>query len=147
MFVVDTNILVHAANKKSPNHARSRAILDEWLEGAYAFHLTWGIVYEFLSVVTHRSVFAKPLSFAEALAFIDSILENRRVEVLSDGLGHAEELRRAAKELPALSGGRFHDLHTALLMRENGLDDLRTEDTDFHRFPWIRPTNPLLVKP
>lgn len=144
VFVVDANILLHAVNAESPHHARARAVLTEWLEGPYAFHLTWGIVYEFLRVSTHRAVFARPLSFAKAQAFLDVIIGNPRVEMMTDGVTHGETLRRASKDVPSLTGNRFHDLHTALLMRENGLEDIRTEDSDFHRFSWIHPTNPLV---
>lgn len=147
MFVVDTNILLHAANSASPHHARARSLLTEWLEGAHAFHLTWGIVYEFLRVATHRAVFPKPLTFGDALAFVEVLVGNPRVEMLADGGEHAASLRRAAKAMPSLTGSRFHDLHTALLMQENGLSDIRTEDTDFHRFAWLRPTNPLARRP
>ena len=143
MFVVDANVLIHAANAASPHHARARAALAEWLDGPYAFHLTWGIAYEFLRVATHRAIFAKPLSFGEALAFLEVVTGNPRVEMLTNGVTHGDALRRAVKDIPALTGSRFHDLHTALLMRENGIEDIRTEDTDFHRFPWLRPTNPL----
>ncbi len=142
MFVVDANVLLHAANSGSPHHRKARAALLEWLDGPYAFHLTWGIVYEFLRVATHRAVFARPLSFEEALAFLEFVTGNPRVEMLTNDVTHSDTLRRAVKDVPALTGSRFHDLHTALLMRENGLEDIRTEDTDFHRFPWVRPTNP-----
>lgn len=142
MFVVDTNVLLHTVNSASPHHPRARAALLEWLEGPHVVHLTWGIVYEFLRVSTHRAVFPQPLTFAQAMAFLDGILANRRVEILVEGAEHAARLKTAARELPAMTGSRFHDLHTALLMREHGLADIRTEDTDFHRFPGIRPGNP-----
>lgn len=142
MFVVDTNVLLHAVNDASLHHGKARSVLGEWLTGPHPVHLTWGIVYEFLRVSTHREVFPRPLTFEQAAAFLDALLSNPRVEVLVETDGHAERLAAAAREMPALAGSRFHDLHTALLMREHGLSDVRTEDADFHRFAGIRPTNP-----
>jgi hypothetical protein len=142
VFVVDANFLLHAVNSTSPHHDRARAVLDEWLEGPHAVYLTWGIVYEFLRVSTHRRVFARPLSFTQAVAFVSSLLDSPRVEVLLEAETHRTSLEAAAKTMPAISGSRLHDLHVALLMRENGITAIQTEDADFHRFEGIEPRNP-----
>ncbi len=60
MFVVDTNILIYAAEENFPEHPCCRRILLEWREQAGAWHSTWGISYEFLRVVTHPRVFRRP---------------------------------------------------------------------------------------
>jgi predicted nucleic acid-binding protein len=52
VFVVDTNILIHAANFDSPYNQRCRRALDGWREQSGAWYLSWGICYEFLRVVT-----------------------------------------------------------------------------------------------
>ena len=62
MFVVDTNLLVYAANRDSPFHQRSLQLLSGWRRGASAWFLTRGICYEFLRVdpVTRSLVDAGP---------------------------------------------------------------------------------------
>ena len=45
MFVVDTNILVYAADADSPLHAACRARVEEWRGQSSAWYLTWGIAY------------------------------------------------------------------------------------------------------
>ncbi len=66
VFVVDTNLLLYAANEAEPRHARARSRLAAWLAGGEDIRLTWGIVYEFLRVATHRKVFPRPLTIAQA---------------------------------------------------------------------------------
>ena len=146
MFVVDTNVLLHAVNSTSPHHAKARSLLEDWLTGPHVIHLTWGIVYEFLRVSTHRAVFPKPLTFPQAMAFLAALTDNPRVEVLVETPEHGTRLKAAAREIPTVTGSRFHDLHTAVLMKEHGLFAIWTEDSDFHRFPGIRPTNPFAAK-
>ena len=51
MVVIDTNVLLYAANRDSPLHDKARGALTEYTEKEYA--LTLGIVYEFLRVATH----------------------------------------------------------------------------------------------
>ena len=53
MFVVDTNVLVYAADRASPFHRRCADLLAHWRVEPVAWYLTWGIVYEFLRVTTH----------------------------------------------------------------------------------------------
>ena len=142
MFVVDTNVLLNAVNSGAAQHQVARDQLRTWLSGGTRVVFTWGILYEFLRVATHRAVFPHPLRFDEALSYVEALLTNPRVEVLAETPAHAGLLRGACDDLPALAGSRFHDLHTAIVMREHGLSEIRTWDADFHRFPWIRPVSP-----
>ena len=48
----------------------------------------------------------------------------------------------ATEEVPDLRGNLVHDAHTAVLMREHGVRDIFTRDTDFHRFPFLRVIDP-----
>ena len=40
-------------------------------------------------------------------------------------------------EAPRVTGNILHDLHTAVLMREHGIDEILTEDRDFLSFSWV----------
>ena len=74
MFVVDTNILIYAADADSPEHEKCRELVETWRRQTSPWHLTWGIVYEFLRVSTHPKVFQKPFNLKEAWTFIKAIL-------------------------------------------------------------------------
>ncbi len=53
MVIVDTNILVYAADEDSPFHTACLAWLENRRSGADAWYITWNIIYEFLRVTTH----------------------------------------------------------------------------------------------
>jgi predicted nucleic acid-binding protein len=42
VFVVDTNVLVYAADASAPEHARCHALLERWRRQQGAWYLTWG---------------------------------------------------------------------------------------------------------
>ena len=50
VLVVDTNMLVYAADKDSPFHAACRNWLDRQRRRPDAWYTTWAIFYEFLRV-------------------------------------------------------------------------------------------------
>jgi uncharacterized protein len=105
--------------------------------------VTWSVVYEFLRIVTHWSVFPHPLNFADAWNFIQSLLASPSFGILVETERHVEVVRDLTREYPHMSGNRLHDLHIAALMREHGVVEIRTADTDFHEFKFLRVVDPL----
>jgi uncharacterized protein len=147
VFVVDTNVLVYAANVGAPEHARCRALLEGWRRQRGAWFLTWGICYEFLRVVTHPRVFAQPWRAEEAHGFLDAVLASPGVSVLVPTDRHRAVLREVLTEVPLLTGNLWHDAETATLMREHGIRRICTRDTDFHRFLFLEPVDPMTGEP
>ena len=143
MFVVDTNILVYAADQDSTFHDRCRALLEEWRNQTAPWCLTWGIFYEFLRVSTHPRVFRNPWKAGEAWKFIEAVLASPSLGILTPTDRHAAVASGIIQELPFLSGNLIHDAQTAVLMREHGIQRIYTRDTDFHRFPFLQPVDPL----
>ena len=144
MFVVDTNLLIYAADEDFSEQARMRQILLQWSSSSEPWYVTWSIIYEFLSVATQPTAFAHPLSFAQAWHFIEGLRAFSSFSILSETDRHAEVVRALAGEYPHMAGTRFHDLHIAAVMREHGIVEIRTADMDFHQFKFLRVTNPLL---
>ncbi len=147
MFVVDTNVLVYAANEGAPEHERCSALLQTFREQSGAWYLTWGICYEFLRVVTHARVFRDPWSAADALRFLAALHESPGLSMLSPTHRHGRVLAGVLGEVPLLAGNLMHDTETAVLMREHGIRRICTRDTDFHRFPFVEPIDPLIAEP
>ena len=143
MFVVDTNVLIYAADRDSAHHEPCRARLERWRRQTSPWYLTWSICYEFLRVTTHARVFRKPWSAADAWRFLDAVLAAPAVGVLVAGEQHAAALAQVIADLPHLRGNVLHDAHTAVLMREHGIERIWTRDTDFHRFPFLTVMDPL----
>lgn len=147
MFVVDTNILVYAADESSREHARCRDLLDAWRHQYGAWYVTWGICYEFLRVVTHPRVMRQPWTLTAGVGFLAALQESPGLGVLTPTDRHARVLADVVAEVPGLSGNIVHDTQTAVLMREHGVRRICTRDTDFHRFPFLEPVDPLTSEP
>lgn len=134
MIVVDTNILVYAADADSPFHAASRTWLDRQRRRPDAWYTTWPILYEFLRVTTHPRVMRHPWSIEQAWKFVTALLVSPGLSMLVPTQRHADVAAEVFAELPHLAGNLLHDSHTAILMREHGIRRICTRDTDFHRF-------------
>lgn len=143
MFLVDTNVLLHAANPHSPEHAVCRGFVEQASTRSLPWYTTWGIIYEFLRVSTHRRAFKKPRSIGDAWGWVDALLSSPGLTVLVETARHPEVARLVLREVPALSGNVLHDAHTAILMREHGIRRIYTRDMDFHRFPFLEVIDPL----
>lgn len=147
MFVVDTNVLVYAADVRAAEHQRCRTLLEGWRRQNGAWYLTWGICYEFLRVVTHARVLRQPWTVAEAWQFLTAVRAAPGLSMLVATQRHAGVLKEVIAELPDLAGNLLHDTKTAVLMREHGIRRICTRDTDFHRFPFLEPVDPMRSEP
>lgn len=143
MFVVDTNVLVYAADEDSPFHAACLELLEDSRTKAAAWYVTWGICYEFLRVTTHPRVFQNPWSAEQAWRFVDALLKPTSIGILIPTDRHQDVATGVIKEVPHLRGNLIHDAHTAVLMREHGIKTVYTRDTDFHRFSFLEPIDPI----
>ena len=143
MFVVDTNVLVYAANVDAPEHSRCRELVEGWRSGRRPWYTTWAILYEFMRVVTHPRVLPHPWDAAAALAFIEAVLASPTHGVLVASERHAAIAGELIGLVPGMAGNLMHDFHTAVLMREHGLVRVYTRDADFRRFPFLEVIDPL----
>lgn len=142
--LIDTNILLYAINADAPEHTQARDFLQEAIEAPGLWYLSEGICYEFLRVSTHPRVFPEPLKAGQALAFLEALLITDRFEVLSAGPGHWKWLRELIATTGNPVGNLFFDIRTVALMREHGIRQIYTADTDFFQFSKIAVTNPFL---
>jgi toxin-antitoxin system PIN domain toxin len=144
VFVVDTNVLVYAADEDSPHHARCYALVEAWRRQAAAWYITWGILYEFMRVTTHPRVMRRPWPAAEAWGFVEAVLSAPGLDVLAPTDRHLQVAEEVLREVPHLGGNLVRDLQTAILMREHGIQRIYTRNTDFHRFSFVEPIDPLV---
>jgi toxin-antitoxin system PIN domain toxin len=143
LLVVDTNVLIYAADLDSPFHTGCRPWLEAQRRKADAWYSTWPIVYEFLRVTTHPRVMRAPWSGPEAWSFIKSLMSAPGFSLLEPTNRHAEILEQLIIGMPHLGGSIFHDTHTVALMREHGVKRIVTHDADFHRFDGIEVFDPI----
>ena len=142
MFVVDTNVLVYAADEDSPLHDLCFEFIENWRSQEAAWYVTWGILYEFLRISTHPRVLKKPWTGPKAWSFVEALLASHGLGLLTPTDRHAAVAAKVIEEIPHLAGNIMHDAHTAVLMREHGIRRIYTRDTDFHRFSFLEPVDP-----
>jgi uncharacterized protein len=147
VFVVDTNVLVYAADVRAPEHARCRMLVERWRAQPGAWYLTWGNCYEFLRVVTHPRVLRTPWTSRAAGEFLAAIQQSPGLSMLVATDRHAAVLAEVMSEVPMIAGNLWHDAETAVLMREHGVRRICTRDTDFARFPFVEVVDPLTAEP
>jgi toxin-antitoxin system PIN domain toxin len=143
LFVVDTNVFVYAADEDSPYHDPCRRSVERWRGQISAWFTTWGILFEFLRVITHPRVLQSPWDVVSAWTFVEAVLASPGIEVLTATERHGSVVTQVFSELPHLRGNVMHDARTAILMREHGIKTIYTRDTDFHRFPFLEPADPV----
>ena len=141
--VVDTNILLYAANRDAEEHTAAAVFIEEAAAGMRPWFLTEGIIYEFMRVSTHPKVFERPLTWKEGLRFIRPLLMSQRFDILTAGENHWALLEKVLGDLHRPSGNLFFDIRTVVLMREHGVHEIYTTDTDFLQFRDIQTINPL----
>jgi len=141
--VIDANILLYAVNSEDPSHARAALFVREAAGSADRWYVSEGILYEFLRVATHPKVFARPLAWSDALAFVRVLIDAPSIAVLGAGEEHWHVLRRVLEPLTHPGGNLFFDVRTAVLMREHGVRAIYTADADFLQFADITVVNPL----
>lgn len=143
MFVVDTNILLYAADADSEFHSPCRKWIEQACRQAAPWYLTWEICYEFMRVSTHPRVSRNPWSSPAAWDFLEKLLSCPGLSVLAATGRHAAVLKQCLDEMPETRGNLVHDLHTAALMREQSISRIVTRDSDFHRFRFLEVIDPL----
>jgi toxin-antitoxin system PIN domain toxin len=143
MFVVDTNVLLYAANRDCPEHRACFEFLERSRARAGAWYVTWGILYGFLRIITHPRVLARPWQTREAWLFVEALLQSPGLAVLTETDRHAAVTAEVIGEAPGAGGNVLSDLHVAALMREHGIGTIYTRDVDFHRFDFLRVIDPV----
>jgi len=115
--------------------------MDGLAAGQASWGLPWPCLYEFVRVVTHPGVFRTPTPAEEAVDVIRLLLSAPAVHPLAETERHADMLAQVARETPPV-GNLAHDLHIAVLLREHGVTELLTNDSDFHKFKGFKVVNP-----
>ena len=88
-----------------------------------------------------------PWTIEEGVRFLSALQDSPGLHILVPTERHAAVLAEVVADVPGLSGNIVHDTETAVLMREHGIRRICTRDTDFHRFPFLEPVDPLTAEP
>ncbi len=141
-MVFDTNVVVHAARTDSEFHIPCRQRIIEAGTGSSAVFLTWNVCYEFLRVITHPRVYPNAWNVEDGSRFLAMLMASPSFGLLLPTENHLGTLIQVSSEVPGIRGNVVHDMHTAVLMREHGIKQICTMDSDFRRFPFIEVVDP-----
>lgn len=138
---IDTNVLVFAVHASHPRQDRARALLDWMAAGPGVVHLFWPAIMGFLRVVTHPSIFDRPLTPDDAITAVDRLVDRPHVRVSGELDGFWTAYRRVANEVKP-RGNLVPDAHLVALMHEHGVSTIWSNDRDLRKFGGITVKDP-----
>lgn len=141
---IDTNLFVYASYPQFHEHEKALQFLKGCLQGKDLWYISWGVIYEYLRVVTHPALFTgERISLSAALENVKKFCQGSNVEVLVETADHLDQLEGIVLQKGGWQGNLLHDVHTIVLMKEHDIRKIYTADTDFHRFAEVEVVNPI----
>jgi len=141
VILIDTNLLLYAADSSSRFHRRARQWVEAAFSGPQPVRLAWVGVLAFLRIATDPRVQTAPVRMQDALAVVNAWMAQPNTDVLAPGERHWAILGDLLTRLQ-VRGPMVTDAHLAALAIEHGAT-LATNDRDFSRFPGLRVEYPL----
>ncbi len=92
MFVVDTNVLIYAANSAAAQHRAANDWLTAALRGGETVGYPWVSLLGFVRIVTNPRVMPRPVTVADALAAVQSWIMPPNAVLLEPGPRHLDLL-------------------------------------------------------
>jgi len=141
VIALDTNVLVHAHRRDSPQHPAALALVKELAQSPSPWALPWPCIHEFLSVVTRSRYFERPSTMAQAQRQVDAWLASPSVRVLAESPWHWQTLRHVIRESTAV-GADVHDAKIAAICIDHGVTELVSGDGRFSSVSPLRVRDP-----
>jgi toxin-antitoxin system PIN domain toxin len=140
VILLDANILIYASIESFPQHAASRAWLEESFGQPTQVGLPWPSLLGFIRIVTNPRILSTPTSTRTAWTRVEQWLSRPNAWIPSPTDRHRSVLSKLLGE--DVRGDLVPDAHLAALAIEHGLTVCST-DGDFARFADVRWENPL----
>lgn len=141
MILVDANILLYAEDSLHPHNQQARVWLDKQLSQTGPVCLCWTVLSAFIRIGTNPRVFENPLSLKQALARVQSWLDQPCTRIVRPTERHWTVFQQMLTDGQAVAN-LVTDAHLAALAIEHGCE-LASTDADFARFPKLKWRNPL----
>jgi len=141
LILVDANILLYAEDSLHSRHQQARSWWDDQLSGTGVVCLCWTVLSAFIRIGTNPRVFEYPLSLEQALARVQSWLDQPCTRVVLPTERHWTVFKQLLTDGQAVAN-LVTDAHLAALAIEHGCE-LASTDSDFARFPKLKWRNPL----
>ena len=141
-YALDANILLYASDTGSPHHVAAQECLRRCVAGPETVYLPWPVLMAYLRIATHPTIFAAPLTPAEAQRNVSALLSRPHIRPLSADDGFWLAWQDLAAHVVA-RGRLVTDLWIAAVLRQHGVTRILTNDNDFKRFGFLSVVNPL----
>jgi toxin-antitoxin system PIN domain toxin len=138
---VDINVLLYASTTSSAHHAQATELLRRCAAGPDLLCLAWPTLMSYLRMVTHPAIVSPPLPVREAEKNIESLVGLAHVRLLSEQAGFWQLYRECTRGM-VVRGKLVPDAHLATLLRQHGVRDIYTNDSDFRKFDFLHVRNP-----
>lgn len=143
MKLIDTNILVYASVPFFDEHQTAKELLDNISRQRVRYCTTWINAFEYLRVVTHpKLIEPKPMSINKALENVKNLFSQPAVSRIDAGPDHLLYFEKIVRQVAPVKGNFVHDCRIAAIMKEHGVHEILTRDTDFMKIPGLSVTNP-----
>ncbi len=144
MILVDANILLYAEDSQHPLNQKARIWWDSQLSGTLPVCLCWTVLSAYIRIGTNPRVFEYPLSLEQAVARVQSWIDQPCVRIIRPTETHWTVFKQLLTEYQA-SANLVTDAHLAALAIEHGCTLVST-DSDFARFKKLKWINPFKLK-
>lgn len=143
MIVLDTNLLVYAHRRTSPQHHGAKQAIEKVRQLSSRWGITGFSCSEFWSVTTHPTL--KDASTPhQAAVFLRFLWDRAGAEVCLPKVGFMQRLL-VLSEAPGVRGAGVFDLQIGLCALEAGARELWTNDMRFPQLDGLKVVNPLLL--
>lgn len=146
--VLDTNVIIHGLDPKSPLYAPCAALLQHAATADAGLCVASQVLGEFYAIVTDRRRVAEPRKPEEALDAIAALLERPGLEVLPVPTDVVSRWTELVRRHP-VTGGDVFDLQLVATMLGNGVRCIYTFNVDdftpFAELEVLRPDEAVTV--
>ena len=135
--LLDTNVLVYAAYRRSPFHEAAALLVERGLKQRGVFCITPQNLVEFAAVATRRRQHDLPLPPSDLFRMTDLLYRSRTLTKIYPRRGTVARALREGVRLEVV-GSAWYDLFLALTMRDSGVRSIVTENvSDFEQLPFV----------
>jgi hypothetical protein len=138
---VDANVLLYASDRTSEHQTKALAFIERWADGPDLVYLFWPTVMSYLRISTHPRIFEDPLAPNVAEMNIATILSMPHVRTGAEDERFWGTWREATRGV-VVRGNLVPDAHLVALMRQHGVTEIWSRDTDLRKFEGIRLRDP-----
>ncbi|MGA1874777.1 MAG: type II toxin-antitoxin system VapC family toxin [bacterium] len=140
--LLDTNILVYAADKSSPFYKASLLLREKGLRGELSFCICPQTLTEFFAIVTDFKRVSKPRTQREALSEIEKYLFSKNILKIYPGPEVVEIMIDLLKKYK-ITKQKIFDLQLVATMLSNNINHIYTYNSkDFSMFKEITTLSP-----